>query len=228
MNGFFKKIARFAVSKMAAFGYAVAVGVAGNLAFHFVQTQAPIPVVLTASPETSRTGQEQAGTPAATAITASKPAVAPIPEPAAAAPSATVSVSPAVRPASSKPTPALQLPEPPAANLPQPAALSAPAWKPLQRPGAPAPSEAAAKPVGAPSGEASNPAPVGSLPPLGPAVEVAQRVLPQALHTLPQRENAAEKPPARNPPAQNQAVQNAAAQKPGPAALPRARKESAS
>jgi hypothetical protein len=37
----FKKIAHFAVSRAAAFCYAVAVGVAGNLVFHFVQTAAP-------------------------------------------------------------------------------------------------------------------------------------------------------------------------------------------
>jgi ATP-binding protein involved in chromosome partitioning len=54
----------------------------------------------------------------------------------------------------------------------------------------------------------------GALEAFGPAVEVAQRLLPQALHALPQREK---------PPAQNQA-----AQKPAQAALPRARKESAS
>ena len=45
MNGFFRKIARFAVSKMAAFSYAVAVGVAGNLVFHFVQTHDAVPSV---------------------------------------------------------------------------------------------------------------------------------------------------------------------------------------
>src|SRR3979490_1265286 len=67
---------------MAAFGYAVAVGVAGNLAFHFVQTQAPIPAVLTAPSEPSRTGQAPSGTPAAAAIVAPQPAAAPGPGPA--------------------------------------------------------------------------------------------------------------------------------------------------
>jgi ABC-type protease/lipase transport system fused ATPase/permease subunit len=63
----------------------------------------------------------------------------------------------------------------------------------------------------------------GALEAFGPAVEVAQRLLPQALHTLPPREKATDKPPAQNP-----AAQNAAAPKPAPTALPRARKESAS
>src|SRR5881227_2138354 len=43
VNGFFSKVARFAVSKMAAFCYAVAVGVAGNLIFHYVQTHEAVP-----------------------------------------------------------------------------------------------------------------------------------------------------------------------------------------
>jgi hypothetical protein len=174
VNGFFRKIARFAVSKMAAFCYAVAVGVAGNLAFHFVQPQVSIPSFLTAAPEPSRTSHEQAGTPTATAIVAPKPAAAPVPEPAALAPAAPAhSAAAAVRPAPPNPSPALQLPDPPAANLPQPVSLPSPAWKPLHLPSAAAPSEVTAKPIGAPNAEASNPAPAASLPPLGPAIEVA-------------------------------------------------------
>ncbi len=46
MNAFIAKIARFAVSKAAAFSYAVAVGVAGNLAFHFMQPPDPAPAVV--------------------------------------------------------------------------------------------------------------------------------------------------------------------------------------
>src|SRR6266550_4278114 len=45
VNGFFSKVARFAVSKMAAFCYAVAVGVAGNLVFHYVQTHEAVPSI---------------------------------------------------------------------------------------------------------------------------------------------------------------------------------------
>jgi hypothetical protein len=180
VNGFFRKIARFAVSKMAAFCYAVAVGVAGNLAFHFVQPQVSMPSFLTGAPEPSRTGHEQAGTPAATAI------VAPNPAPAALAPATPAHSTPAaVRPAPPNPTPALQLPEPPAANLPQPASLPSPAWKPLQLPSAPAPSEAAAKPIGTPNAETSHPAPVAALPPLGPAIDVAAPPMPHPIAPAP-------------------------------------------
>jgi hypothetical protein len=200
VNGFFRKIARFAVSKMAAFCYAVAVGVAGNLAFHFVQPQVSIPSFLTAAPEPSRTSHEQAGTPTATAIVAPKPAAAPVPEPAALAPAAPAhSAAAAVRPAPPNPTPALQLPEPPAASLPQPVSLPSPAWKPLHLPSAAAPSEAAAKPIGAPYAEAANPAPAASLPPLGPAIEVATPPTPPPITALaPPLPHAAEPPPERS------------------------------
>ena len=53
VNGFFSKVARFAVSKMAAFCYAVAVGVAGNLVFHYVQTHEAVPSVAATHRETS-------------------------------------------------------------------------------------------------------------------------------------------------------------------------------
>ncbi|HKS90017.1 MAG TPA: hypothetical protein VJR70_11290, partial [Stellaceae bacterium] len=61
MNGIFAKIARLAASKAAAFCYAVAVGVAGNLIFHMVQThgaapaasQIPVPEVREAAPPES-------------------------------------------------------------------------------------------------------------------------------------------------------------------------------
>jgi len=42
---FIAKIARFAVSKGAAFSYAVAVGVAGNVIFHYVQPRDAVPAV---------------------------------------------------------------------------------------------------------------------------------------------------------------------------------------
>src|SRR5438034_6552948 len=113
VNGFISnalaKVARFAVSKGAAFSYAVAVGVAGNLVFHFVQPQVPTPSVQSGAPEAPQSGEKPSAGPAATATIAPKPAVAPIPESPAAAPSAAVS-TPAVIPAS-KPMTALQLPE---------------------------------------------------------------------------------------------------------------------
>jgi hypothetical protein len=185
VNGFFRKIARFAVSKMAAFCYAVAVGVAGNLAFHFVQPQVSIPSFLTAAPEPSGTSHEQAGTRAVTAIVAPKPAAAPVPEAAAPSPYAAVSAPAAARPAPPKPTPALQLPEPPAASLPEPASLPSPAWKPLHLPSAAAPNEAAAKPIDVPNAEMSSPAPAASLPPLGPAIEVATPPSPPPIPPAP-------------------------------------------
>ena len=46
MHGFIAKIARLAASKAAAFVYAVTVGVAGNLAFHYLQPTAPTPAAM--------------------------------------------------------------------------------------------------------------------------------------------------------------------------------------
>jgi hypothetical protein len=188
VNGFISnalgKVARFAVSKAAAFSYAVAVGVAGNLVFHFVQPQVPIPSFLTGTPDTPQTGDKPARAPAATATVAPKQAVAPIPEPPPPAPSAMVSV-PVAPPPAPPPKPAFQPPERPTASLPDPAPVPSPTWKPLQLPSAPAPSEATAKPMPAPSApapntEASNPTPpaVAALPPLGPAIDVAQPPMP--------------------------------------------------
>src|ERR1700687_5329901 len=92
-----------------------------------------------------------------------------------------------------------QRPHPPAATLPHPVSLPSPAWKPLHLPSAAAPSEAAAKPIGAPNAEAANPAPVASLPPLGPAVEVATPPTPPPITALaPPLPHAAEPPPERS------------------------------
>ena len=197
MNGFISnaltKIARFAVSKAAAFSYAVAVGVAGNLVFHFVQPQVPVPSIL-APPEASQPGDKPSSGPAATATIAPKPAVAAIPEPGP-APSAVVWTPPPAPP----PKPVVQPPERPTASPPDPASLPSPTWKPLQLPSTPIPSEAAVKqvrtpnvpPVAAPSeaalkpivpasAESANPAsaPVVALPPLAPAIEVATPPMP--------------------------------------------------
>ncbi|HEV8032869.1 MAG TPA: hypothetical protein VGP42_17790 [Stellaceae bacterium] len=181
MNGFISnaltKIARFAVSKAAAFSYAVAVGVAGNLVFHFVQPQVPIPSIL--APEASQPSDKHPNTPAATAVIGPKPAVATIPEPVSPAPSAVVWTPPPAPP----PKPAAQLPDRPTASLPDPAPLPSPTWKPLQLPSVPpvpAPSEAALKPIVPASAESAAPgsASVAVLPPLAPAIEVATPPMP--------------------------------------------------
>ena len=105
MNGFFARLARFAVSKAAAFCYAVAVGVAGNLVFHIVQSHRAAPVVATV-PQ-----------PPPSPAVADKPAVgeaATMPATTAAHPRA---ATPAALPASlrpaANPAPATLLPEPP-------------------------------------------------------------------------------------------------------------------
>jgi hypothetical protein len=181
VNGFISnaltKIARFAVSKAAAFSYAVAVGVAGNLVFHFVQPQVPIPSIL--APEASQPSDKHPNTPAATAVIGPKPAVATIPEPVSPAPSAVVWTPPPAPP----PKPAAQLPDRPTASLPDPAPLPSPTWKPLQLPSVPpvpAPSEAALKPIVPASAEsaAHGSASVAVLPPLAPAIEVATPPMP--------------------------------------------------
>jgi hypothetical protein len=181
VNGFISnaltKIARFAVSKAAAFSYAVAVGVAGNLVFHFVQPQVPIPSIL--APEASQPSDKHPNTPAATAVIGPKPAVATIPEPVSPAPSAVDWTPPPAPP----PKPAAQLPDRPTASLPDPAPLPSPTWKPLQLPSVPpvpAPSEAALKPIVPASAESAAPgsASVAVLPPLAPAIEVATPPMP--------------------------------------------------
>ena len=88
-EGFFSKIARFAVSKMAAFCYAVAVGVAGNLVVHYMQTHDAVPSIAATHHE----------------------APAPADKPAAIAPAAAVVAKPAPPPA--VPAKPVALPEPP-------------------------------------------------------------------------------------------------------------------
>src|SRR5436305_14818317 len=82
-NGFIGKVARFAVSKAAGFSYAVAVGVAGNLAFHFVQPHDPAPSVATppavvTAPQPAQPGPDPAMGTATAAPLAPKP-LAPVP-----------------------------------------------------------------------------------------------------------------------------------------------------
>jgi hypothetical protein len=147
VNGFFSKVARFAVSKMAAFCYAVAVGVAGNLVFHYVQTHEAVPSVAATHRE-------------APPLEDKPPAVAP-----AAAVIAKPSAPPPAVPA--KP---VALAEPATVNLPTPAAMSAPPLKPAALPSSAAPVEAAVHPAVPPSSPSN---PTAALPPLGPAIEVA-------------------------------------------------------
>jgi hypothetical protein len=198
VNGFLGKLARLAVSKAAAFSYAVAVGVAGNLIFHFVQPQVPVPSILApASTEIAQpVGKQQAPEPAATAVIAPKPAVAPLPE--TAAPPASVAVAPSSPPPAPPPKPALasQPPESRAPNPSETAALPAPTWKPLALPSAPAPSEAAVKPAAALA--EPPPSATAALPPLGPAIEVAAPPTPPEHVALPPAHPADAAPPARS------------------------------
>src|SRR5258708_31163317 len=126
LDGALAKLARFAVGKGAAFSYAVAVGVAGNVIFHYVQPRDAVPAVASA-PAVVQPGRDSA-----TAGPAS--VIAPKPPPASAAPTlppTRVSLpSEPVRPPPpnpAAPAPAAPLPEPPATiSLPGPAALPAP------------------------------------------------------------------------------------------------------
>src|SRR5205814_2373758 len=82
---FFKKVARFAVSKMAAFCYAVAVGVAGNLVFNYVQTHQAAPSVA-ALPHEAPAPAEKSPPVVPTATPSVMPAAAMIAKPPAGAP----------------------------------------------------------------------------------------------------------------------------------------------
>jgi hypothetical protein len=170
------KIARFAVSKFAAFCYAVAVGVAGNVIFHFVQPRDPAPsvtpVVATAPHEAPPVAGAAATAPVSLPSMPTTPQADTAPAPTRASPPAAP-----VQPAASKPAAAsASLPQPPAiVALPSPAAMPTPALKPTALPGLPpatVPREAPATPA--------------ALPPIGPAIEVAAPPMPPAAtHALP-------------------------------------------
>ena len=182
MHEIIAKIARFAVSKFAAFCYAVAVGVAGNVIFHFVQPRDPAPSVAPVVATAPHEAPPVAG--AAATAPVSLPSVSTTPQ-ADTAPAPTRASPPAapVQPAASKPAAAsASLPQPPAivalpspASMPSPAAMPTPALKPTALPGLPpatVPREAPAAP--------------GALPPIGPAIEVAAPPMPPAAtHALP-------------------------------------------
>jgi hypothetical protein len=172
------KVARFAVSKAAGFSYAVAVGVAANLAFHFVQPREPAPVTTTAPQAARPTNDGAVAGPADTA------AIPPVPALPAAPPNSTPLATPAARAKPPVPTktvaPGPVLPEPPTeTSLPRAAALPAPVFKPVALPG-----EAPLYPTPASSAGAVPPAPspasrqaVG-LSPLGPAIDVSTPPMP--------------------------------------------------
>ena len=172
------KVARFAASKAAAFGYAVIVGVAGNVAFNFVERHQP--PVIAGMPAASRPAGRSTPSDRAAAI-------APIPVIQPAAPRPLTPASPRAAPP--------PLPEPPAVALPAPDALPAPALTPAALPAAPQAAErpmpppaprAEAAPLPTPAALLPTPAarpklkPTAALPPLGPAVEVTSLPLPPA------------------------------------------------
>lgn len=178
MHDIIAKIARLAASKAAAFCYAVAVGVAGNMIFHYVQLQGP---VAAAVPHAAR---QSSGAAEPAAIMPRTPPAAP--------PQTRVSLPAApIRPPAPKPTAAERaLPEPPAAlALPSPASLPAPPLKPtaLPPPSAPPPTPAREGGAGTP-----DPAPaVSDTPPIGHKIDAA---------APPARPAIAEAPPIPLPP----------------------------
>lgn len=186
-NGIVSKIARLAVSKAAAFTYAVAVGVAGNLAFNFVQQRHSAPPPVASAPVIAGESEAAAGA-----------AIAPRPHRASREP-VRVSLPPEKPPAPAR-HPAADipaLPEAPAAfALPNLDSLPAPALKPTslpfseptrRKPATAAPAETARLPapiekaapteaVSPPS--VSPPAPTAVLPALGQPIDVAPLPVP--------------------------------------------------
>ncbi len=159
MHEFVAKIARAAASKMAAFGYAVAVGVAGNLAFHFVQPHDPAPAAL-ASPAPN--SASVAAPPAADTAPAVMPPALVQPPPATPAPAQSVSSKPvSIKPVATAPI----LPATPTIDLPNTAALPAPALRPTALPISHAPAH--------PIDTAALPEAAGPLTPVTPHVSFA-------------------------------------------------------
>jgi hypothetical protein len=182
------KVARLAVSKAAGFSYAVAVGVAANLAFHFVQPHQPEPVAMTAPQEARPVADGAVAGPADAAAIAPKPAL-PAASPSLIPAPTQTHISPSAaraKPAApaSAVAPAVVLPEPPAQPLlPSAASLPSPALKP-----APLPSEAILNPTPAPPPDAApSPAPqqAAGLKPLGPAIDVASPPMPPVETPIP-------------------------------------------
>jgi hypothetical protein len=181
------KIARLAVGKAAAFCYAVVVGVAGNIAFNFVQQQQSAPAAMTAPSANQPAGAAAPSVPPpAATIVPQAPRADAVPPPAA--PDSPV----APRPEAAAP----KLPEPTQLALPNPASMPMPALKPTALPSHPHPApqageparqiEAAVNPAPAQHagpalpGASSAPSPASTLPSLGRAIEVAAPQAPPA------------------------------------------------
>lgn len=194
VNGIISKIGRMAASKAAAFGYAVAVGVAGNLAFNFVQEHhaatavtaprevghavaalAPNPMPAVATRQSRPAAPARAITPAPPLpeprVTAVLPNPASLPPPA---------MQPAVLPsAAAAPAPSAAVPLPPAVSaLLDPRRLAGPPRQPASVANRTAPRLQPVPPgVTAPAAPSPAPSPpppqVAALPPLGPAIDVA-------------------------------------------------------
>jgi hypothetical protein len=148
VNGFITKVARFTVSKAGAFSYAVAVGVAGNLIFHFVTPRDPGPTIIAVPPAAPYAGERSPGSTAASTVIAPKPAISPLSPPAHAAPASAMQVQPPTAPAPAVATPAaLPLPAP-KPTPPAPAAEPAVVTTPAPPPNPPAATETAVKPPG--------------------------------------------------------------------------------
>ena len=184
MHKLIARIARLAVSKAAAFVDAVAVGVAGNLAFNFVQ-QHHQQAAAVAAPEPGRVGDDRKSE-RATVTVAVPPPLAPA-TPTAAAPARPLHDAAAVPPSAGLP----MLPEPAAAALPRLDALPAPTLKPAALPPreeaakplrpAVSPLPVAAAPAASETGGAAAPAPIGVTQTAAlPAVDVAPPPEPPA------------------------------------------------
>src|SRR5579863_10171104 len=133
VNEIIAKIARIAVSKGSAFSYAVAVGVAGNVIFHYVQPPEPVPVVATLPHAAAPAGGLATAGSAPSAMIA--PVIAPVIAPGAPARASVPATPSAPQPEAT----AAALPEPPSAiTLPGPTALPVPALQPTAVPPSPA------------------------------------------------------------------------------------------
>src|SRR5437764_14163250 len=145
VNGFITKVARFTVSKAGAFSYAVAVGVAGNLIFHFVTPRDPGPTIIAVPPAAPYAGERTPGSTAASTVIAPKPAISPLSPPAHADPASAMQVQPPPAPAPAITTPAALSVPPPNPTPPAAAAEPAVVTPPPPPPNPPAATEPALK-----------------------------------------------------------------------------------
>ncbi|MBV9828334.1 MAG: hypothetical protein JO001_22095 [Alphaproteobacteria bacterium] len=187
MDGFVSKVTRLAVSKAAGFSYAVAVGVAGNLAFHYVQPASPGPVAMTAplaapvaptapSPAVSAAPREPAQPEHVAAQPTGKPTRS---SPAVALPVSLPEEKPVPPPAKPIATTTI-LPDPEvSAQLPTSANMPAPALKPTALPSEPIKATVAvgheqSAPGPIEDASLSKPPAAPPLLPIGPAISLDQ------------------------------------------------------